>query len=258
MPETMQLSVLMPAYNEADRLRDNLSETLRTLECAAPGAGVSPFEVILVDDGSADGTAAIAGEVARQDPRLTVVSYQPNAGKGAALRRGFECSRGHLIAFLDADLDLHPRLLFDLYEVMCAQGVDVVIGSKQHPQSRIQYPLLRRLYSYTYYLLVRLMFGLPVRDTQTGIKLFRRDVLASAFPQMAVQKYAFDLELLALAHANGARIAEAPVTLASQRLSQRIKAGDVLVMLRDTLGIWWRLRTRQYKLTGRSRVNTRS
>src|SRR5207249_1563782 len=114
----------------------------------------------------------------------------------------------------------------------------------QHPLSRIEYPLLRRIYSRAYYALVRLMFGLPVRDTQTGVKLFKREVLARAFPRMTVQHYAFDLELLVLANADGYCIVEAPIALKSQRLNQRIKPRDVAIMFRDTLGIWWRLHSR--------------
>jgi glycosyltransferase involved in cell wall biosynthesis len=237
----MQLSVLLPAYNEADQLHGNLLETVRTLAAAPPEMDVHSFEVILIDDGSTDDTAAIAREVSRLDARVRVVSYAPNEGKGAALRHGFECAQGSWVAFLDADLDLHPHLLFGLMRIMRDEDADVVIGSKQHPQSRIEYPLLRRIYSRSYYALVRLMFGLPVRDTQTGIKLFKREVLARAFPRMTVQQYAFDLELLVLSNADGFCIVEAPVALKSRRLNQRIKLRDIVIMFRDTLGIWRRL-----------------
>jgi glycosyltransferase involved in cell wall biosynthesis len=237
----MKLSVILPAYNEADRLHDNLLEVLRVLDGAPEDMGVRPFEVILVDDGSADATAALAQEVAQSDTRLKLISYQPNRGKGAALKTGFECSHGEWVAFLDADLDLHPDLLFGMFDVARAQKADVVIGSKQHPQSQVDYSFLRRVYSLGYYLLVRILFGLPVHDTQTGIKLFRHEVLDYAFPRMTVYRYAYDLELLVLAHQHGARIAEAPVRVTSQRLSRRIGPRDVFIMMRDTLDIWQRM-----------------
>lgn len=244
MTQPIQLSVLLPAYNEAERLRVNLFEVLKTLDEASTEADAHPFELILVDDGSSDDTAGIARGVAQRDARVRVVSYAPNAGKGAALQRGFEVSRGNLVAFLDADLDLHPRLLLDLLQVMRAQNADVVIGSKRHPASHVDYPVLRRIYSAAYFALTQLLFNLPVHDTQTGIKLFRREVLESAFPRMQARQYAFDLELLALANLAGARIAEAPVTVTSRRLSQRIHLGAVVTMFVDTLKIWWRLRVR--------------
>ena len=240
----LSFSLLLPAYNEADQLHANLLETVRTLEDAPPECDIGSFEVILIDDGSVDGTAARAHEVARIDSRVKVVSYAPNEGKGAALRHGFECARGSRVAFLDADLDLHPRLLFGLMNTMREQDADVVIGSKQHPQSHIEYPLLRRIYSRSYYALVRLMFGLPVRDTQTGIKLFKREVLARVFPRMTVQHYAFDLELLVLANADGYCIVEAPIALRARRLNQRIRPRDIAIMFRDTWRIWWRLHSR--------------
>jgi dolichol-phosphate mannosyltransferase len=241
MTQPIELSVLLPAYNEAERLRTNLLEVLRTLDEAPADAGTHPFELILVDDGSSDDTASIARAVAQIDDRVRVVSYAPNAGKGAALHRGFEVARGNLVAFLDADLDLHPRLLLDLLQVLRTQNADVVIGSKRHPASHVDYPVLRRLYSAAYFGLTQLLFNLPVHDTQTGIKLFKREVLQNAFPRMQVRQYAFDLELLALANLAGARIAEAPVTVTSQRLSQRIHFGAVVTMFVDTLKIWWRL-----------------
>jgi glycosyltransferase involved in cell wall biosynthesis len=239
---TTQLSVLMPAYNESDCLAANLRATLKELDTAPANSGVAPFEIIVVDDGSTDGTAAVAEQVALMDARLRVVSYPGNIGKGGALRRGFECAQGRWVAFLDADLDLHPCLLFTMIGIQRQQCADAVIGSKQHPASRVNYSRLRRLYSLCYYALVRVLFDLPIRDTQTGIKLFRREVLAYAFPKMRVKRYAFDLELLVLAHQAGYLLAEAPVTVASRRLNQRIRVKDVMAMLMDTFSIWWRVR----------------
>ena len=242
MSNPIQLSVLMPAYNEADRLHNNLIETITTLQAGTPAADCLSFEVIVINDGSQDGTAEVALAVAENEPHLHVVTYSRNLGKGGALRQGFEQAHGNLVAFLDADLDLHPRLLFELLDVMRNAGADVVIGSKSHPKSHVEYPILRRVYSRVYYTLVALLFGLPVQDTQTGIKIFKHVVLEREFPRMRVRGYAFDLELLALAHADGYKIVSAPVSVVNQRLNQRIRIKDVLAMLRDTLATWWRMR----------------
>jgi glycosyltransferase involved in cell wall biosynthesis len=248
MSNPLKLSVILPAYNEADKLRTNLLEVLKTLDQAPERLAIRPFEVIVVDDGSQDETASIAREVGMLDARLKLVSYQPNRGKGAALKAGFECARGEWVAFLDADLDLHPNLLLAMFDIAHARDADVVIGSKQHPQSQVDYSFLRRAYSLGYYLLVRVLFGLPVHDTQTGIKLFKYEVLRDAFPRMTVRGYAYDLELLVLAHQHGALIVEAPVTVTSQRLSRRIGPRDVLIMLRDTINIWQRMHRQTNKV----------
>ena len=121
------------------------------------------------------------------------------------------------------------------------EHADVVIGSKRHPDSKVEYPWHRRFISTTYFFLVKFLFGLPIRDTQTGIKLFRREVLAQVFPRMLVKRYAFDLELLTLAHHFGYRIAQAPVTLETKRYQHRIRVIDILHTFWDTLAIWYRM-----------------
>ncbi len=169
--------------------------------------------------------------------RIVVVESPANHGKGASLVLGATIARGARIAFLDADLDLHPSLLHKLNATMDATGADAVIGSKRHPESDVRVPFVRGVLSAGYFFIVRTLFGMrSLRDTQTGIKLFKRQTLRAVLPRLLVKRFAFDLELLVNVHRTGARIAEAPVKIRSQRLAQRIRYRDVKTIFIDTLG----------------------
>jgi len=241
-PQRPRLSVVMPAYNEARHIVKNMLETIDTL------AGICPhFEIVVVDDGSPDGTYLPAVEaLAEMGDNIRVVRYARNAGKGNALICGFEHTRGELVAFLDADMDLHPGQIRGMLETMERRNADVVIGSKWHRNSKINYPFVRRLWSIGYYLFVRLLFGLPLRDTQTGLKLFRAEVLGRVFPRILAKRYAFDVEVLVNAHALGFNIIDAPVTLQFARDSGRVHLGDVWAVFLDTLAIFYRSRITKY------------
>lgn len=227
-----KLSVILPAYNEGRQVATSIGDTALAL------AGC-PYEVIVVDDGSTDDTLAQA-QAAANDPCIKIVHHEPNRGKGYALKHGFSQATGDLIAFLDADNDLPPGQLLNLLQIMERDKADVVIGSKLHPDSKLVYPRLRRVVSLAYFSLVHFLFGLPVHDTQTGIKLFRREVLERVFPHLQIEGFAFDLELLVAAHLYGYSIAEAPVVLDFQSGSRPL---DVLraavAMARDTFLVFY-------------------
>jgi len=228
------LSVIMPAFNEEKAIFNSIQATVQVLDGC-------DYEIIVVDDGSSDRTPLEAQRAASQNPRVSVVSYPGNKGKGYALRHGFDHCSGEFVAFLDADLDLHPRQLQTLCRIMQETGADVVIGSKRHPESCLDYPWHRKIISLVYFWFVRALFGLDVHDTQTGIKLFRRPVLADAFPRTEIVGYAYDLELLVAATRFGYRIAEAPVQLSFQRGSLGgISLRSILAMCWDTLRIVYR------------------
>lgn len=234
------LSILMPAYNLARTIAEDVRVVQRVFH------GQVPFEILVIDDGSQDGTGDILRRLVAEIPELHPVLLDRNGGKGAALRRGFESARGTHIAFLDADLDLPPDQLPGFFRILASSGADVVIGSKQHPRSQLHYPLLRRLMSDVYFRMVKLLFGLPIHDTQTGIKLFKREALTWAFPRLLVKTYAFDLELLALVHQQGYHIAEAPVRLNFQSPSGLVPSGMIRAIVNDTLAVFYRLRILRY------------
>jgi glycosyltransferase involved in cell wall biosynthesis len=237
-----RLSVVMPAYNEAAHIVANMLETIDTLQEFCPS-----FEIVVVDDGSPDGTYFAAVQaLAQLGDNIRVVRYQRNEGKGNALVCGFNHSRGEIVAFLDADMDLHPAQIRGMLEILESRPADVVIGSKWHRDSKINYPFVRRLWSLGYYFLVRILFGLPLRDTQTGLKLYRSEVLRRVFPRILAKRYAFDVEVLVNAHRLGYSIADAPVTLQFARSSGRVALGDVWTVFLDTLAIFYRSRIIKY------------
>lgn len=237
-----RISVIMPAYNESAAIFNNLRETVETLYELR-----YDFEVIVVDDGSHDGTFVQAAKlIASHGETVRVIRYDKNQGKGNALMCGAAYATGEYMVFIDADMDLHPRQLPLFFEIMSSSGADVVIGSKRHPLSNVNYPLLRQIYSIVYYTMIRLLFGLPVRDTQTGLKVFKAKVLRDVFPRVLVKRFAFDIEVLANAHRLGYTIVDAPVTLHFQRSAGRVKFSDAKVIFLDTLGVFYRMRVLRY------------
>jgi cellulose synthase/poly-beta-1,6-N-acetylglucosamine synthase-like glycosyltransferase len=235
------ISLILPAYNEADVIYETACESARAL--ADIGC---EHEIIVVDDGSVDNTALEADRAAREFQSIKVLRLAENQGKGNAMKRGFQASVYELVCFLDADLDLHPRQITRLLSVMDETGADIVIGSKRHPDSEVDYPRIRKVYSTIYYALGRLLFRLPIKDTQTGIKVFKREVLKSVFPRVVAKKYALDLELLVAADQAGYTVAEAPIKLDFQRQFGRINWTDVRNIVVDTMAVFYRLRILGY------------
>jgi glycosyltransferase involved in cell wall biosynthesis len=238
-PRAVELSVIVPAYREGRRIHDNL----RCLVGELDKLNVT-YEVVVVSDGNTDATVR---EAEREGSRAVRVFHYPmNIGKGFALSFGVDQSIGNLVTFIDADMELDPANIKGFIELMKTEGCDAVIGSKRHPMSRVAYPKLRRFQSAAYQLLVRLLFNLNVRDTQTGLKLFRREVLAEALPLLAIKRFAFDLELLVVAHQLGYRhVCEAPISLDYQ-FESTVNLGSAWRVLWDTAAIFYRLRILRY------------
>ncbi|MDI6758793.1 MAG: glycosyltransferase [Candidatus Omnitrophota bacterium] len=237
-----KVSIIMPAYNEAGRIIRSIEETISTFKefgCL--------WELIVIDDGSTDNTFELALRLSLQYPKDIIVKKNPyNLGKGRAIKKAFHYASGDYVVFLDADLDLHPNQIQTLFDIMRLDNADIVIGSKLHPNSIVNYPFLRRVMSYGYYLLVKLLFNLPCHDTQTGLKLFKACVLRDVFKRVLVKKFAFDLEVLVNAHHLGYCIAEAPIALATQRRYGRIGANSILTIILDTLAIFYRMHILNY------------
>ena len=235
------LSIIMPAYGLEKVIAENIETVCDLLR------GHIPFEVVPVDDGSTDATAnAIHQETARHPEEVRPVFVKVNAGKGNALRRGFAASSGSHILLLDGDLDLSPAKISVFFDVMYRENAAVVIGSKRHPDSVVDYPWHRRLASGIYFSLVRLLVGLPVTDTQVGMKLFKRDALQWAFDRMLVKAFAFDLEILSIAHAKGFKVSEAPIHLQFGEKLGCLSWANVKQVMIDTLAIFYRLRILRY------------
>lgn len=237
--ELKKLSVLMPMYNEELYAAASILETdeyFKKLNI--------DYEIIVVDDGSKDLTYVKALSVKKEHIKIHKLSQ--NQGKGQALKEAFKISSGDLVMFLDGDLDIHPEQFKILFEIMQKENADVVIGSKRHPETVLHYPWKRRILSIGYFFIVKVLFGLPLRDTQTGIKLFKREVLEKVFHKVLIKRYAFDLELLILAHHHGYKIAEAPVVVKYKGKFGHITLKTIFQIFWDTLAIFYRLRILRY------------
>ena len=241
MKDKPAVSVLMPAYNEGPRIRANVLAVDRMFR-----AMKRPYEIIVVDDGSGDWTYEEAKAAAKGRRGITVLRHAVNQGKGWALKEAFRLCKGDWVVFLESDLDIDPSQLEIFFEIQRREGADVVIGSKRHPQSKLKYPFKRRVISAGYFFLVKLLFRLPLRDTQTGLKLFRREVLKAVFPKVLVKRYAFDLELLVLAHHLGFSIAEAPVIVEYRGKYGHIGLRSVFNIWWDTMAVFYRLSIKHY------------
>jgi glycosyltransferase involved in cell wall biosynthesis len=239
-PARPTLSVVAPAFNQAGTIYDSLGEIVARLRTL----GID-HELIVVSDGSADATLA---ELARhRENGVRVLGYDRNLGKGYALRTGSAAARGEYVAWIDSDLDLDPLLVGDFLRRAVEGGLDVVAGSKRHPDSQVSYPTRRRVYSWLYQQLVGVLFDLDVRDTQVGMKLFRREVLEEVMPVVLVKRYAFDLEVLAVARRFGfERIAEAPIRLDYQFGASGVNWRAIVAALWDTAAVFYRLRLLRY------------
>ena len=230
------LTVVMPAYRQAKTIAEDLSRVIGVLASAN-----LDFEIIVVVDGYLDETREIAVAIADNEPRVRVLGYQTNRGKGSAVRHGFESARGDLVAFLDAGMDIDPKALIRAVVAQRTARADVVIGSKRHPMSMVSYPTIRRIYSGGYQLLTRVLFGFDVHDTQVGMKLFRREVIEAVAPRLLVKRFAFDVELLAVAHLLGyRRFVEVPVTIVHDGFTSSVRLHSVFEMLWDTMAVWYR------------------
>jgi dolichol-phosphate mannosyltransferase len=231
--ELQMLSVIIPAYNEVVNISICIQETMRALE------GM-PYEIIVVDDGSQDATRAVAIAATGENSQLRVVGYNHNQGKGYALKSGFPFTSGDLVAFIDGDMQIHPRQIRELLEIMKTTGADVVVGCKRHAQSQVGYSSFRRIVSNGYLWLTRFFFDLNLSDTQTGLKLFRREVLERVWPRVPIKRFAFDLALLVGARRFNYQIVEAPVEISAYHGKQsRIGLRAIGRTLFDTLVVFY-------------------
>jgi glycosyltransferase involved in cell wall biosynthesis len=235
------ISVILPAYRLGDEIHDNVGEVVAALADRAA-------EVIVVDDGSGDATLAEAHRAAVDfggDVPVRVLSNPVNLGKGGALRTGTRASVGDVVVFLDGDLDLPPGQVPDLVDRLLESGADVVVGAKHHEHDQGRYPWRRRVLSRLFSFVVRLLFRLPVRETQTGLKVFRRPAIDAVIDDLRVLRYAFDLELLVRIDRAGYSMIEVPVALREGASSAPVDPRMLAEMGRDVLRIFvWSLRPR--------------
>ncbi len=233
MEKNPEMSVIMPMYN-AENIVDNLKDVIKDLDSLN-----FSYEIILVNDGSTNNCYEEAKKF--KDKRVRVECYKKNQGKGNALKYGLNFAKGEYVAFLDSGGDLDPKQLKNFLRIMNQEKADIVVGSKRHPESKVYYPLFRKIMSKTYRIVNKILFNLDVKDTQVGIKLFKKGVLKQIMPKILVKRFAFDLEVLVVATKLKFKIVEAPIVLEYQ-FKSTINPKAVFLILLDTAAILYRLK----------------
>jgi dolichyl-phosphate beta-glucosyltransferase len=239
--QDLAYSVVIPAYNEGNRLGATLEKVLSYIAQHARDA-----EVIVVNDGSRDNTADLVRSVAEKNPSVRLVENPGNRGKGYSVRNGMLSARGQVILFSDADLSSPIEEVPKLLQAL-ADGADIAIGSRwlrSDLQTQRQ-PLHRQVFGRIFNLLLRITLGLRFQDTQCGFKAFRRRAAQTIFPLQKIERWGFDPEILFLARKFGFNVTEVPVAWGH--------SGDTRInpLVDGTRMFLEMLRVRWYDLTGK-------
>jgi dolichyl-phosphate beta-glucosyltransferase len=244
------LSIIVPAYNEEDRLAPTLAR-IRDYFSSAPMVG-RRIEVIVVDDGSTDGTARVVRESMREMPSLRLVSNGTNKGKGYTVRHGMLEARGRIAIFTDADMsspiEESPKLLAAI-----EAGNDVAIASRAVDRTLIEVhqSRLRESAGIIFNTFVKLFTGLPFQDTQCGFKAFLREPSRIIFEQQRIEGFGFDPEILFLAQRHGLRTVEVPARWSHDAATRVRVFRDSLRMFADLVLIRWNWLLGRYPIQAR-------
>ena len=203
------ITIIIPVHNEERRISKSISRTVRF--CADQGWD---FQIIIAEDGSTDNTINVVREFESSlssTKILYIVTSQQKLGKGAAIKNALSLAKKEYVAYMDADLSADPVEFQKLIENI--GDSDVVIGSRKLPGnlSPANRPITRALFSFCFSFLFRTLFGIPVRDTQCGFKLFRREAAEILFNDLRTSKFAFDSEIIVKAFMSGLRVKEVPI-----------------------------------------------
>ena len=236
------LSLIVPAYKQEKIIVKNLRRLIRELDLIR-----YDYEIIVVIDGQIDNTLEKLKESTLK--KVRVISYKKNRGKSYAIRLGMSKAKGDYVMFMDAGMEIDPNGISMLLEHMEWYEADIIVGSKRHPASKVNYNWQRKILSFGYYYVVRLLFGVKVKDTQAGIKIFKKEVLKKVLPRLVEKRFAGDLEMLAVAKSLGfKRVFEAPIKLNYDfaDLSSAATLGSIYGIFIDTLAIFYRINILRY------------
>lgn len=237
------ISIIIPAYKQEQTIRKDLTYIKSVLDTTWYN-----YELLVVVDGFVDKAYEIAKRM--KSKKIAVYGYKHNHGKGYAIRYAMKRAKGKIIGFIDAGMDLNPNGLSILLERFEWHGADIIIGSKRHPESKVSYPFDRRIISFLSQVFIRILFGLNVRDTQVGMKFFKREVIKDVLPRLLVKRFAFDIEILVVAFYLGYhKIFEAPIELSydfERSIVSRNLIPSLLKTFWDTLAIYYRLKILHY------------
>ncbi|MBI3366124.1 glycosyltransferase family 2 protein [Candidatus Roizmanbacteria bacterium] len=236
------LSLIIPVYRQERTIVKNIRQIKSVLDTIR-----YDYEIIVVIDGLVDNTYKKLKAVGFA--KVKTLSYKKNQGKSYAIRLGMQKAKGDYVMFLDSGMEIDPNGISMLLEHMEWYDADIIVGSKRHLASQVEYPLTRRILSDVYYLFVKLLFGIKVHDTQAGIKIFKRHVLEKILSRLLEKKFAGDLEILVVADSQGfTRIFEAPIKLNYNLggITSAATLNAIIGILQDTLAIFYRKNILRY------------
>ncbi|MFA6049141.1 MAG: dolichyl-phosphate beta-glucosyltransferase [Candidatus Micrarchaeia archaeon] len=230
----VEFSIVLPAHNEAPRLANAAVAVKRAL------GKKYDYELIIAEDGSTDGSYAVAKRIAAQTGNVRVLHSDEKLGRGLALKRAFSSAKGKYVAYMDVDLATnigHARELLDRAKA----GADAVTGSRYLRQSRTRRSSKRLFFSSGYNTLVRLLLGSKLHDHQCGFKAFKKSAALDLCKEARSNKWFWDTEVLVLAQKKGLRVEEFPIEWNEQRTTTMNFKADILGMGAALFELWWRL-----------------
>ena len=234
----VEVSVVLPAYNEADTIEQTVSTTLETLASFLPD---DTYEVIVAEDGCSDRTPEIATRLANEDSRIRHVHSDDRLGRGGALEYAFNQADGDTLVYFDTDLATDMSHLEELVNAVRIDGYDVATGSRWMPENRADRPAKRGIPSFGYNTLVRAVLRSDLKDHQCGFKAFDRQALETLLPIVQDEHWFWDTELLVKAQRNGYRVQEFPVDWTPKGDSKVDIVRDVFGMGSQILRTFWEL-----------------
>ena len=241
MGKIKSLSLVVPAYKQERTIVKDLQNLDKVLSSL-------PYkhEIVVVADGFLDKTYGKVLSLKSEIRNLKAYGYKENIGKGSAIKFGVEKASGDVIGFIDAGMDIDPSEISLMLDLMDWNKADIILASKLHPESKVNYPFWRKVLSWGYRMLAHALFGFNVKDTQVGFKIFRKKVAKEVFARIIVKRFAFDIEVLTVAYKLGyRRIFEAPVKLDFRQASSITSTNfwrTIFWMLWDTAAVFYRLK----------------
>jgi len=235
--KTVQVSVVFPAYNEVDYLYPAVEKTTQTLN-----EFTHSYEIVIAEDGSVDGTAERAEELAQKLSYVRHIHREKRLGRGTALNNAFRQCNGEVLVYMDLDLATDLKSLKPLVEAITVEGYDFSTGSRMLPESKVERSLRRSISSKTYNFLVRHMLGSKLRDHQCGFKAFKREPLLRLLDEAEATHWFWDTEIMVRAYRHGYRIKEIPVEWKSGTDTKVNLFKDSWNMFWQIISLWWKLK----------------
>ena len=233
----VEVSVVFPAYNEAEALEAAVEKVTRALNEFARS-----YEIIIAEDGSTDGTDKLAGALAMKYSFIKHIHGEKRLGRGTALKNAFKKSSGEVLVYMDLDLATDLKHLKPLVDAVEYEGYDFAIGSRMLSESKVERSRTRQITSKSYNFLVRAMLGSKVKDQQCGFKAFRREPLMQLLDEVTARHWFWDTEILVRAFRKGYKIKEIPVEWKGGRETKVRLLKDSFNMAGQVIKLWWQLK----------------